>query len=376
MMRSEEQQVAIHTEDWKRELVEIYFSRRGTIWGITLLVFLCAAAIAAFWPATYVATGSIVLHERMPKGDPASLEAPWPSSMEVTKEDLATEQEILTSVGLLKQTLESLGGRRSAGDVRRIKKNLKAKVVLASRVIRLELYDKNAKRSEKQLDELLDQYLSYRRTVVDNPTTQEEFLAERAEMYKRKLEELEDRMIESADEGFGASLEREIESNVALKQQLIGELNTLRSQYVGSDLVSDKSLEARMKLIAMTIKDLEKRNEQLVRRSIELQRVSRESDLLEFSYVTFAKRSEEAQISRGITEANISGDVSILSRAALSAERAFPKRVLTLVLGLVVGFIAGCTLGFIAEYFDHTFKRASDVTRYAGLPVIGSIRKA
>jgi len=37
---------------------------------------------------------------------------------------------------------------------------------------------------------------------------------------------------------------------------------------------------------------------------------------------------------------------------------------------LLVGLLLGCSLGFVREYFDHTFKKPSDVMAYAGLPVI------
>jgi len=93
------------------------------------------------------------------------------------------------------------------------------------------------------------------------------------------------------------------------------------------------------------------------------------------SYQTFSKRKEEVEIDRAIQRKNFSADVSILSDASYSAELLYPRKLITLLLGLIVGFVTGCSLGFILEYLDHTLKRPGEVERYAALPVIGSIRR-
>lgn len=134
--------------------------------------------------------------------------------------------------------------------------------------------------------------------------------------------------------------------------------------------------------IAPSIKRFEDSIRELVNRNIELQRhlfalrrMQRESELLESSYRTYATRSEEARINSAVSESRASGDVSILSKAALSAERAFPKPLPTLLVGLAAAIVVGLSFGFTAEYLDHSLNRPSDIHRHVNLPVICSIKK-
>ena len=48
-------------EDYKKELLEIFFTQRRVIFGITLIISICAILIAFFWPPTYSANSSILV---------------------------------------------------------------------------------------------------------------------------------------------------------------------------------------------------------------------------------------------------------------------------------------------------------------------------
>ena len=142
------------------------------------------------------------------------------------------------------------------------------------------------------------------------------------------------------------------------------------------------NLQNEVESLALTVDQLEQAVQKLADRNVELQeglnakrRLEREIALLEHSYETYARRSEEARISSAIAEASLSADVTILSNAEFSAEKIFPDTLLTPLVGLIAGIILGCTLAFVMEYLDHTLKRPSEVERQVGLPVICSIRK-
>ena len=135
-----------------------------------------------------------------------------------------------------------------------------------------------------------------------------------------------------------------------------------------------QALEGRITQLETTVVKMGERNIELQRQSTDIQRISREAALLQYSYETFSKRAEEAQINDAIANARLPGDISILSRSAFSAVRVFPKVGWTILLGLIAGLVTGCSLGLLAEFFDHTFKRPSDVARYAELPVVCSIK--
>jgi len=258
--------------------------------------------------------------------------------------------------------------------MRRIGGNLITAPVLSSTVIRIMLRDKDRDRAEKELDAVFAEYIPYRSEIF-NPASEEPFFTERAEMYKKKLEKIEDRLMREAKIGSVASVEREMESNVEVKALLTERLNGLRDEYIRSHFKDNTELEAQMKMFTMEMRDLEDRNAELQSKSIEIRRIMREADLLQYSYETFARRAEESRINSATAQFSLSGEVSLLGGGTSSSEKVFPKPMLTLVLGLLVGIVCGCSLGFVAEFLDHTFKKPADVARNAGLPVICSIKK-
>ena len=50
----------------------------------------------------------------------------------------------------------------------------------------------------------------------------------------------------------------------------------------------------------------------------------------------------------------------------------FPRKGSTILLGLIVALITGLSVGFLAEFFDHTVRRPEDVEKNTGLPVLCS----
>jgi uncharacterized protein involved in exopolysaccharide biosynthesis len=132
---------------------------------------------------------------------------------------------------------------------------------------------------------------------------------------------------------------------------------------------------SQIRLLEHTINELKDRTESLQNEAIRFRQLSREAELLRISYESFARRNEEAEISEAVAASDVSGDVTVLSRAAFTAVKVFPKLLLTPILGLLIGLIAGCSMAFVIEFFDHTIRRAADVAQFTSLPVIGSIRR-
>jgi len=118
------------------------------------------------------------------------------------------------------------------------------------------------------------------------------------------------------------------------------------------------------------IDDINRHNVSLQKQIIDTNRIERDANLYKFSYDTFSKRREE---SVAVTAKNMPSNVSILSEAFPSDGPVFPKKQIVIPLGLLIGFITGLSFAFIREYFDHTFKKPSDVQTYVDLLVIFSI---
>lgn len=132
-------------------------------------------------------------------------------------------------------------------------------------------------------------------------------------------------------------------------------------------------LNEKISYIERRIDEIKTNNVDLQRQLIESNRIARETAYLQFSYDKFAKRREEAGINSSDDQTNLSSYVSILSKAFAPSSPVFPKKKLIIPLGLIVGFITGCSLGFIRDYLDHTFKKPSDVSNVAELPLLFSI---
>ncbi|MBN1867494.1 hypothetical protein JW916_09405 [Candidatus Sumerlaeota bacterium] len=165
---------------------------------------------------------------------------------------------------------------------------------------------------------------------------------------------------------------RLIDENIAaLNKRLRDEAATIMNQEVNGL----EGAKAQIEVLQESVKSLEKVNESLRRQIVLAQRMERDLNFWLTSYQTFLKRKEEIEIDLAIRQKNFSADVSILSDAGYSAELLYPRKLATLVLGLIVGFLTGCSLGFLFEYLDHSIRRPNEVERYTGLTVIGSIRR-
>lgn len=70
-------------------------------------------------------------------------------------------------------------------------------------------------------------------------------------------------------------------------------------------------------------------------------------------------------------------NVSVLAPADLEADTSpvSPDTFMNVVLGLVVGFMAGVTLAFGRAFFDKSVRNEEDVSKHLSIPVIGSIDK-
>jgi len=153
---------------------------------------------------------------------------------------------------------------------------------------------------------------------------------------------------------LSTSLKKEV---LSYKQNQVNELNTLKMKI---DFIEKK------------LKELDKRNLLLKSQVIKAKSINRDITLFQTSYTTLQKREEEARINSAVNTTNLSY-FTIISKAYPSNGPVFPKKRALIPLGILIGFIIGCSFGFMREYFDHTFKKPCDVEEFTGLPVLFSI---
>ncbi len=452
------------TENYKRELLSIFFAQRWLIFLVTLIIFIGAILISFCWPPTYSATVSIFVRGKKVEKSPESLDEggrlhPFP----LKKEDLYSEVEILTSPDVIERAIRYLQEKKlyheaetiSSKDVYKIKSNLKAEIIPASNVINITFYNNDPNVAETILTVLVDQYIFYRIEIFNGLNQIESFFSFQADKFDESLNKKGKELMALAEETKISNPQKEIENNLDIKIDLEFRLNMLKNEVIekalfmnhvektlndnnihffssidnetinGDNGLSHKlqelfikqgeilsiykpssskakaiereingiysaikkevffikeDLSNQLRIAEGKIRRMEDRIESINNRNVEIrkhciasQRLETEAKLLLTSYETFSKRREEAIINNSIESPAIHSNVSVLNKAFPSDGPVFPKKGVIIPLGILIGLITGLSLGFLREFFDHTFKNPSDVENFIGLPVIFSI---
>jgi uncharacterized protein involved in exopolysaccharide biosynthesis len=67
--------------------------------------------------------------------------------------------------------------------------------------------------------------------------------------------------------------------------------------------------------------------------------------------------------------------VDVFEKPTVNKAPVSPKKKMTLILSAVLGFILSLTWVFLIDFLDHTIRSPSEIPRYLGIRVLGSIRK-
>ncbi len=142
--------------------------------------------------------------------------------------------------------------------------------------------------------------------------------------------------------------------------------------YVSDKVRQLNTLQATIAEYENRIDILSKRNVTLHTQLILMNRIDNEISSLRRSHDIFSKRWEESKINKKWKMGNLFS-VRVLRKPFCSGVPVFPNKRNLILIGIVAGFMIGCSVSFILEFFDHTFKKPEDVNKYAGLPTIFSI---
>jgi len=447
------------SENYIREFALILFAQKHVIFWTTVAVFVGAGLVAAYWPPMYSATGSVLLRgKQMDVMAPEAMEKkPSSQPFEASKDDVASEMEILLSPDVINNALRSLSDPPqdpSPERINAVRKRLTATPVPASTVISVVYLNRDRREAVRTLDAVLAQYLSYRLQFY-KPTASQltpPFLAERAGNERQALEEKEQQLIDLVDRTGVSAPQLEIDNNIVLQKRLEEELNVLGGRYLEqkgalehiqhalenkdiqyfaflesltiaklaeklTDLTAERGNRARVylpesevlttideqigstsaslkaevrlimdsqgkklkatgekiALIRASLAEYDAKNVEMQKQIIETGRIRREASLLQNSYETLSQRKGEVEINEQLAPKDTATImVSVMGKAFPSNGPVYPSP-LTIPIGLVVGLLTGLGLGYIREYFDHTFKKPGDVANQIDLPVLFSL---
>jgi len=244
----------MRSEDYKRELIIIFFTHLRMIIAITLMVFVGAVLIAFFWPKTYSATGSVLVKTKKPDSIPEAMELTFPKYSDVTKEDLHSEIQLLLSADVIGKTITYLEDNKlvfigkdkgySASltpeqrneifnkKIYKVMTHLEATPLPASNVIGITFTGKNPNDAVTLLKALMEQYMTYR-TEIYSPGEEEAFLVGQARSFKASLEAKEDELLTLINEKKATNPQQEIANNLLQKGDLERTLNQLKNSTMG-----------------------------------------------------------------------------------------------------------------------------------------------
>jgi len=199
----------------------------------TLILFAAAVAICVFLPPTYEAKVSILIRVKPTPIDPQSLQEQRLASGSLSKEDLTTELELLTSPAVIRQVVgvpeDAQPTAAQTKEIRRIYAVLSAEVVPASNVLAIRLRSRDSAWAERTLDRLIDRYLDFRARAF-HPQGQMRFLQTHAASYRTELEAIEAKLVELCGATSVTLIDSEVRINLDLMQTLQRNINDLELQ--------------------------------------------------------------------------------------------------------------------------------------------------
>ena len=368
-------------EDWKRELGHVVFARQRLILATAAAVVAGAVLVALFWPSTYAASSSLLVLGKRAQVSPSALDPVELRNPEVSIQDIISELEIIRSPELARRVVRKLRTQDGwkSGDLdknivkaaHKLSRHLDVTSVADSSAIRLSFLGRSPKAAEQGLECLLNEYIQYRAEVF-NPVGQDKYFEDRITHYRGQLNELVARIKSEGGEISPAFIDQIIAGNLQRLALLQQQQGTLEMELAVSTYVDNSPLLTRIAMVKSAIGDLQKETNEIQAKRLSADSAFRQAQLISHSLDTFAKRAEEAKINDSIARNRLAGDVSILNRATGTAELMFPRAGVTLLLGLIVALITGLSVGFLAEFFDHTVRRPEDVQKSTGLPVLCS----
>ena len=130
-----------------------------------------------------------------------------------------------------------------------------------------------------------------------------------------------------------------------------------------------KSLELSQDDLAQTMAGFDKQLQGIPQIELELAKRTRVNQVNADLYTFLLQKQQEAQIAQASTLSN----VQIVDLAYTPSAPIRPDKKKNLLVGMVLGLLAGAGLTFLLDYLDDTVKDAEDVKHRLGLPVLGII---
>ncbi len=110
----------------------------------------------------------------------------------------------------------------------------------------------------------------------------------------------------------------------------------------------------------------------MMEQEMTIKRLERDVEILDKEYRQYRENLQRANISSALDIDKVA-NVSVVQPGTLSMKPVWPKKGITVLLGVFLGLFGGIGFAFFMEYLDDSLKTAEDVEKRLGLPVLASL---
>ena len=150
------------------------------------------------------------------------------------------------------------------------------------------------------------------------------------------------------------------------------------AQTLESDLITAKArlkaLKAKARNQKLQIAKYQEELNRFVDLEKEMNELERKVAIDETNYKLYLTKFEESKISENMDKQRIA-NVSVVELAVPNPRPVKPKMVLNLLLGCILGVVAGVGIVFFAEFINPVFRNREDVQQFLGLSVLVTLPK-
>jgi len=380
-----------------RDFLTILFKHRSKV----SVIFLAAVLVATIWsfliPPTYEARSSLIVKtgreyvNRPEAGDTGAL------MLLQMEEVVNSETRILSSRELIEKVLTTLKVETVYPElatsppstmpplqaaVLAFGKNLTVEGVKKSNVIEVAFRHKDPQVAARAVNLLVDFYKEKHLQVFGD--SQSSFSKTQLAEYEANLKESETRMEAFKRKNrFFFPEERKIlllkqyqEANLLAqntRKEIRRARESLKEQETGKPGAELRSLNAKASAQARRLRTLENEMRSFDRLDNEFQALKRDVASNEKKYNTYLERMEEARVSEEMDRKK-TADVGVIQPAEVPAKPIAPIKGRNILLGMLLGAVAGLGVAFFSEYTSESFSTPGIAGRELALPVLTTIR--
>jgi len=363
-----------------RDFLTILFKHRSKVSVIFLATVLTAILWSFLIPPAYEAKSILMVK----------------IGKESTEEVVNSEIRILSSRALIEKALATLKVETVYPDLARTPpsgmtplqaavpafgKNLTVEGVRKSNVIEVSFRHKDPRVAARAVNLLVDDYKEKHLQVFSDP--QSSFLEQQLAEYEQKLKQSESRMEAFKRENriFSPEEQRSLLLKQYQEEKLLAEntrkeirlaRESLREQETAKTRADLNSLNARAAALTKRLGTLENEIRSFDLLDNEFQKLKREVASNEEKYRTWLQRVEEARVSEEMNRKKMA-DIRVIQVADVPAKPITPKKGWNLLLGMLLGAVAGLGVAFLSEYISESFSTPGIAGKQLALPVLATI---